>query len=1142
MQIAFTLTDIRSQIDSRSYTRGEEYVRQQRVLAFEEDDDVIYGTVQGSGRQIYEQNIRLSRSGKKLEIFGDCSCPVEYNCKHVAAVLIDYLRLSQTVDKPVDSDSTMTALPRAVSTWLSRLETEVMSTQLQLLPPLAAPKKLGTKSVAVAYRIIFVLIPAYYGSKPLLYLCKARLRANGEVAAAHPISDTHRLLSDAPAYMLEEDRDLVGLYMAQNSGNYFYQSHCDLSGKLGAQLLRLLLEQKRLMWANSLPDLAKGIAYPLQLAAPRRASLNWCKQDNEAGKTSREVLKLGWQFELESEQSSLPQESAATSRKNVDYVIRTEPTWYLDNLSCGELSLLCGDSRISTATLYDLVQNAPLLNVNNRHAVAQMLIAQGLHDLIPLPAEVPRIIRRDVIPRPLLLLGSFPASLNMPVLDFAQLSFRYDEATAAVQFTESVTHVGSAGIETIMRDQAVENTFQKMLLGCGMAPLQDNQYALMVPGSFVLPDEAAWLHFVRHNLPQLMADGWEINKQPEYRFDITEIEEWYAEVDDGAEQGNAWFDLELGIVVNQERVSLLPLLIHLIRHAPGDFDPHILARRDDSDELLLTLGDGTRVALPWGRVKPILNTLGELYFTDKSDGPIRLSALDAARLAELGAGAQLRWLGGERLRSMGQKLRTFGGVKAVTVPMGLQATLRDYQSEGLAWMQFLREYDLAGILADDMGLGKTIQTLAHILTEKEAGRLQTPALVVAPTSLMNNWREEAVRFAPCLRVLVLQGAQRRAHFDQIAQYDLVLTTYALLSRDEDYLRAYTYHLLILDEAHYIKNARSKMAQSVTLLRAKHRLCLTGTPLENHLGELWSQFHFLLPGLLDDEKKFNRDFRTPIEKQGNEVRRALLTQRIKPFLLRRTKDKVAKELPPKTEIVRNVELSGAQRDVYETVRLAMDKKVRAAIASKGMARSHIVILEALLKLRQVCCDPRLLKTEQKKKHTAHSVKLSTLMEMVEGLREEDRRILIFSQFTSMLELIAAELDQRAIAYSLLTGETVDRATAVHMFQQGEVAVFLISLKAGGVGLNLTAADTVIHYDPWWNPAVESQATDRAWRIGQDKPVFVYKLIAKGTVEEKIQILQQKKADLAQAMLSPTGEAQNVNITQDDLQAIFAPLID
>jgi SNF2 family DNA or RNA helicase len=393
-----------------------------------------------------------------------------------------------------------------------------------------------------------------------------------------------------------------------------------------------------------------------------------------------------------------------------------------------------------------------------------------------------------------------------------------------------------------------------------------------------------------------------------------------------------------------------------------------------------------------------------------------------------------------------------------------------------------------------------------------------------------------------LRVLLLQGKDRLQLFDQIEQADLVLTTYALLPRDEEKLREHDFHLVILDESHYIKNTRSKAAQSAGLLRARHRLCLSGTPLENHLGELWSQFHFLLPGLLGDEKTFNSQFRHPIERQDDPLRRTLLNRRIKPFLLRRTKDNVAKELPPKTEMVRKVELAGAQRDLYETVRLAMDQKVRDEIDKKGVARSQIVILEALLKLRQVCCDPRLVKSlSPSKKQAAGSAKLTDLMQMVEDLLEEGRKILVFSQFTSMLELIEDELDTRGIPYALLTGDTKDRGAQVAAFQQGAVPIFLISLKAGGVGLNLTAADTVIHYDPWWNPAAENQATDRAWRIGQDKPVFVYKLIAKGTLEEKIQVLQQKKSELAHSILAE-GESHKMALTQEDLQQIFAPLAD
>jgi SNF2 family DNA or RNA helicase len=477
-------------------------------------------------------------------------------------------------------------------------------------------------------------------------------------------------------------------------------------------------------------------------------------------------------------------------------------------------------------------------------------------------------------------------------------------------------------------------------------------------------------------------------------------------------------------------------------------------------------------------------------------------------------------------------------VQPVDPPAGFGLDLRGYQREGLAWLQYLRANELSGILADDMGLGKTAQTLAHLLTEKQAGRLDRPALVVLPTSLIFNWQLESERCAPQLRVLSLHGKARAEQFAHIPEHDVCLTTYPLLWRDEEALTAHEYHYLILDEAQMVKNAASRSAGVVRRLRARHRLCLRGTPLENHLGELWAQFDFLLPGFLGDSKRFAQTWRTPIEKHGDRLRRDLLARRVRPFILRRRKEDVAKELPPKTVIVRTVELEGGQRDLYETVRSAMDLRVREEIASRGFNRSQIVILDALLKLRQVCCDPRLLKTRGAER-VKERAKLSLLMDMLPELVAEGRRILLFSQFTSMLELIQQELERAGIEYVVLTGDTRDRKGVISRFQDGQAPVFLISLKAGGVGLNLTAADTVIHFDPWWNPAVESQATDRAHRIGQTQRVFVYKLVVAGSIEEKILALQDKKAELAAGVLSEDSKAL-AKFGEADIRALLEPL--
>jgi SNF2 family DNA or RNA helicase len=451
----------------------------------------------------------------------------------------------------------------------------------------------------------------------------------------------------------------------------------------------------------------------------------------------------------------------------------------------------------------------------------------------------------------------------------------------------------------------------------------------------------------------------------------------------------------------------------------------------------------------------------------------------------------------------------------------------------------LREYQLAGILADDMGLGKTLQTLAHIQIEKDAGRLTQPALIIAPVSLMGNWRREAERFCPDLRCLVIHGKDRHEVAGSMMDFDLVIAPYSLLHRDRDRWLQAQWHLLVLDEAQNIKNANTHAAQVAGELKTRHRLCLSGTPMENHLGELWSLFHFLMPGFLGSQKRFGELFRNPIEKQGNPQAMQQLRARITPFMLRRTKALVAHELPPKIETVMRVELSGKQADLYETIRLGMEKTVREALDTKGLAKSQITILDALLKLRQVCCDPHLLKLDAAKKVTT-SAKLDQLMAMLPEMLSEGRRILLFSQFTTMLSLIEAELKKRDIPWVKLTGQSQKRDQLITRFTSGEVPLFLISLKAGGTGLNLPQADTVIHFDPWWNPAVETQATDRAHRIGQTQSVWVVKLVAQGTIEERILALQDRKAALAESMYSGSVGRKQPLFSESDVTELLMPL--
>ena len=562
-------------------------------------------------------------------------------------------------------------------------------------------------------------------------------------------------------------------------------------------------------------------------------------------------------------------------------------------------------------------------------------------------------------------------------------------------------------------------------------------------------------------------------------------------------------------------------------------DAASLEELQEDDFLSVYLGENqSALALLIKDIKPILLHLGHLLNQD-SHG---MDKYDAAQALALQHVLGMPWQNNERLQQFANKLKQ-GYSQQLPTPQGFVGELRPYQQQGLGWLQFLRDTEHGGILADDMGLGKTAQTLAHILLEKQAGHLQQkPALIIAPTSLMYNWLKEAQKFTPDLKVLVLQGTNRHQDFDKIPQHDIVLSTYPLLARDEELLKQHSYHLLILDEAQNIKNPRAKAAQVVRQLDTKHRLCLTGTPMENHLGELWSLFYFLMPGFLSSQELFNKNYRHPIEKKGDNQLRQKLVNRIKPFMMRRLKTEVAKELPAKTTIEVNVDMSESQSKLYEAVRVAMQANIQDIIAKQGFKRSQIAILDALLKLRQVCCHPSLLKLDKISSDKANSAKLEQLIDMVTEMVEEGRKILIFSQFTTMLQLIEDNLNSQKIAFVKLTGQTKKREEVINAFQTGQVPVFLISLKAGGVGLNLTAADTVIHYDPWWNPAAEDQASDRAWRIGQDKPVFVYKLITNQSIEEKIIALQKNKADLAASILSHDKEHQ-VKLSEEDVLQLF-----
>ncbi len=1083
----FDLRDVENWLGKREVAKGRDYL--DAVLELDISDNAIVALVQGTRPGPYQVDIRFHAGRPGFH----CTCPVGGHCKHAAATLLKAL---------------------AGRTPQDRVRPEVFDWVQELRKLADTPKSGKRTKQAGATRLFYLLSGPDSVGEYRIRCAKSRADALGRPAGAlQTWTGYERALVSPPQFVDEDDLGILGLLWPPRNWDR-YNDTLLLEPRRGDEVLRRLLATGR--WLMD-----RESRLPWHPGKDRPASLAW--RHDDFGRVRAHVV-------------SQPESTRA---------LPLDPPWYLDP-EAGEAGVL--SLPIPPAVLRQLLAAPPL-----SHSEAQV-VAAALADIAPgLPSPVAATGGLRVLEAPLVpvlqvatvqvygLAGyrDYSDVWDRRPFDFAVPLFQYAGHRFASDDKREFVTLETGEPVRVRRDAEAEGRLLRSLPAAGFTPVpQGIVYAgrPLPQGAHGLASESAWEAFMSATLPALRAAGWQVELPADFRHDYLDVEAWQAEV---AESAPGWFDLSMGIVVEGRRLALAPLLADLFGREPRWLDARALDDIPDDARVTLDAPDGRRIRLPAGRLKPLARTLIDLFDgTLGQDGVLRVARLDAPRLAELADLGRWQFKGLDSVRSLADRLLRTQGVQPVPAPPGFALELRPYQQEGLAWLQFLREQNLSGILADDMGLGKTAQTLAHLLTEKEAGRLDQPALVVLPTSLIFNWKHEAARFAPGLRVLSLHGKERHGLFDLIPEHDVALTTYPLLWRDHETLEKHAYHLLVLDEAQTVKNAGSQAAQVVRRLKARHRLCLTGTPLENHLGELWAQFDFLLPGFLGDAKSFTRTWRNPIEKHGDDLRRELLARRLRPFILRRRKEEVAQELPPKTTILRTVELQGGQRDLYETVRSAMDARVREAIADLGFNRSQIVILDALLKLRQVCCDPRLLKSEAARK-VKERAKLDLLMDMLPEMVEEGRRVLLFSQFTSMLDLIRAELDRAGLGYVLLTGDTTDRETPIRQFQAGEAPVFLISLKAGGVGLNLTAADTVIHYDPWWNPAVENQATDRAHRLGQTKPVFVYKLIVAGSIEEKILALQERKAELAAGILSEDHQG-SVKFGEADLRALLAPL--
>ncbi len=1113
---------------------------------------ILLGAVQGSKREAYEVSIELdlTRDGQVAHWDSLCECAVGAQCKHGVALMLKAaqqgLRLMGSMYKapappPPRSAAEIeaerqAALAREQQAARLRAESHLLNwlRDLDRTNAPAPPTGLGTTGSGRAatapvrpdhYIYLLSIVQATDG-KPQLTLeaavCKRKV--NGEWAkpklvryAPYPGQEVYDTASAT-------DHEVLQLIAAMPKVDRHYYSHttgidCRPAGRAGQLVLEQAASTGRLFLKD--PQGYPGIAVRW---GPTRA-LEWVWRETSTVRSP----ESGWNLR------GKVVDSAAQ-------VCHNAPLLYLDTTN-GECGLLQTDG-IAPARLAVLF-NAPALS-----ALAlkdhQLALLQALGPIPPPPVLQPLRTLDGIVPRAHLHLAPV-APADVPRKGLLQATVRFDYAGHRGWW-------GGAGGTVVL-----ETTQERLLLHRDIdsergAVLRLTSLGLSAAdaGVFGLPPDRSqqdWLRWADEDFAVLRDAGFDLTLDDALQGWVTRADTLQVQLepqgggDDTEESATSpWFDLSLGMEIDGKRHNILPWLPDLIAKAAASTPDPVTGLPELPPFIYLPALGGTGfVRLPTDTLRPWMAALLELVGDRSHDfagDSLKLSRFDALRTgAALGAGAV--WEGAATLRKMVQQLRGAAELPEVQMPASVQATLRPYQLQGLGWLQFLRTHGLAGILADDMGLGKTLQTLVHIQVEKDAGRLTRPALIIAPVSLMGNWKREAARFCPELRSLVIHGKDRHGVTDSIDQHDLVIAPYSLLQRDRERWLQTPWHLVVLDEAQNIKNASTHAAQVVGELQTRHRLCLSGTPMENHLGEIWSLFHFLMPGFLGSQKRFTELFRTPIEKLGNPDRLTQLRARVTPFMLRRTKALVAAELPPKVETTMRVELSGQQADLYETIRLGMEKTVRDALSTKGLAKSQITILDALLKLRQVCCDPQLLKLTAARKVKA-SAKLEQLMELLPEMLSEGRRILLFSQFTSMLTLIEAELEKRKLRWVKLTGQSQKRDALIEQFTSGQVPLFLISLKAGGVGLNLPQADTVIHYDPWWNPAVENQATDRAHRIGQTQSVWVVKLVAQGTIEERILALQERKAALADSMYSGAAARKQPLFTESDLAELLRPL--
>ena len=1119
-----------SSFSSRTRSRGWAYFNSEQVRNVAADDWHVTAEVSGSRRTPYSVEIDWSNMVDG-EIFATCTCPHYedgYLCKHIWATLLEIDQRGLAEDASLDwanvlhededfgdddwhgEEHDTTAAFRALDAFSGgrdvkapstrrlprRSPTSIWQGQLSRISDYAtgratsepvAPR--GARKEREAW-FVFNVAESLSSGHVIVDLRQRETRKDGQFGKIKKLSVRR---DEIPEFADEEDRRLVELLIGNRASEestyagYYYDGYRSFSRVALVPAMHDVL----------LPRLCKTGRFVWQLDS---------SVSTEEGSTIAWDDGGPWRFRLqveEDDQQQLWQFSGQLFRGadrvplgEVVLLMRTGIVLFPDRLARFDVS---GADFGWIVSLRE--RSAIEVPYADRDRLLETLYSLPQFPDIELPAGL-RVERLQGAPQGRLEIKPPKAFARYSRKElYANVEFLYGDHKFGLE-TEAAGEFVGAQNRAVMRDRQREAELLGRLADLGLRSTGDSAYS----------GREFDFRFHEKRLPEvvyeLTKEGWivesegvRIRRPGSFNLSVT--------------SGVDWFELDAEVDFDGVTASL-PDLLRALRNR----------------EKYVRLDDGSQGILP----EEWLKKYGHLADMAEGDGNALRFAPSQALLLDALLAEQENVRVDRQFAAFRKKLRDFDGVKPSPEPRGFQGKLRKYQKEGLGWLRFLREFQFGGCLADDMGLGKTVQVLALLqsrrLQRPKRGQQRKPSIVVVPKSLVFNWIDEAARFTPNLRLLDYTGTDRKTRLEESGGFDLLVTTYGTLRRDVVKLKDMRFDYAILDESQAIKNPGAQAAKASRLLDADHRLAMTGTPVENHLGELWSLFEFLNPGMLGRSTKFNALSKNGKDDDGTIP---LLARALRPFLLRRTKQQMLTELPEKTEQTLYCDMLPKQRKAYNRLRDYYRVELSGRVKELGLQKAKIHVLEALLRLRQAACHPGLLDERQK---NVRGAKLEALLEQLKEVLAEGHKALVFSQFTSLLAIVRKHLDKEKVVYEFLDGRTRKRGQKVKRFQTDEACpLFLISLKAGGHGLNLTAADYVFILDPWWNPAVESQAIDRAHRIGQTQRVFAYRIICRDTIEDKILELQKSKRDLADAIVSANNSLIR-SLTAEDLELLLS----